>query len=82
MGLPRWLSDKESACQCRRHETQVQSLGQGDSLEEGVATYSSTLAWRIPMDRGAWQAIVHGCKELDTTERLSLSLFFRARIQE
>ena len=29
-------------------ETQVQSLGQEDSLEEGVATRSSILAWRIP----------------------------------
>ena len=29
-------------------ETQVQSLGQEDPLEEGMATYSSILAWRIP----------------------------------
>ena len=29
-------------------ETQVQSLGQEDPLEEGMATYSSTIAWRIP----------------------------------
>ena len=29
-------------------ETQVQSLGWEDPLEEGMATYSSTLAWRIP----------------------------------
>ena len=29
-------------------ETQVQSLGQEDSLEEGMATHSSALAWRIP----------------------------------
>ena len=29
-------------------------------LEEGVATYSSILLWRIPMDRGAWRAAVHG----------------------
>ena len=40
-------------------ETWVQSLGWEDSLEEGVATHSSVLAWRIPMDRGAWQATVH-----------------------
>ena len=39
-------------------ETWVQSLGWEDSLEEGVATHSSVLAWRIPMDRGAWQATV------------------------
>ena len=31
-----------------------------DPLEEGMATYSSILAWRIPMDRGAWWATVHG----------------------
>ena len=41
-------------------ETQVQSLGWEDSLQEGMATHSSVLAWRIPMDRGAWWAIVHG----------------------
>ena len=29
-------------------ETQVQSLGWEDSLEKGMATHSSTLAWRIP----------------------------------
>ena len=40
-------------------EPQVQSLGQEDPLEERMATLSSILAWRIPMDRGAWQAIVH-----------------------
>ena len=40
-------------------ETWVQSLGQEDPLEEGMATHSSILAWRIPMDRGAWKAIPH-----------------------
>ena len=38
---------------------QVRSLGQEDALEEGMATHSSILAWRIPMDRGAWRATVH-----------------------
>ena len=37
----------------------VQSLGWEDSLEEDMATHSSILAWRIPMDRGAWQATVY-----------------------
>ena len=37
-----------------------QSLGWEDCLEEGMVTYSSILVWRIPMDRGAWRAIVHG----------------------
>ena len=41
-------------------ETWVRSLGWEDSLEESMATYSSILAWRIPMDRGAWWATVQG----------------------
>ena len=38
----------------------IQSLGQEDPLEKEMATCSSILAWKNPMDRGAWQAIVHG----------------------
>ena len=38
-------------------ETWVQSLGWEDPLEEAMATHSSILAWRIPVDRGAWRAI-------------------------
>ena len=41
-------------------ETWVRSLGWEDPLEEGMVTHSSILAWRIPMDRGAWRATVHG----------------------
>ena len=41
-------------------ETWVQSLGWEDPLEEGMATHSNILACGIPMDRGAWQATVHG----------------------
>ena len=41
-------------------ETWVPSLGQEDTLEKDMATHSSILAWRIPMDTGAWQATVHG----------------------
>ena len=37
----------------------VLTLNWEDSLEEGMATHSSILAWRIPMDRGASQATVH-----------------------
>ena len=40
-------------------ETWVRSLGWEDPLEKGMATHSSILAWRIPMDRGAWWATVH-----------------------
>ena len=41
-------------------ETWVQSLGAEDPLEEGMVTHASALAWRIPMDRRAWRATVHG----------------------
>ena len=52
--------------------TLVQSLGWENTLEEGMATHSSILAWKIPMDRGAWWATVHGvAKSQDTIERLS-----------
>ena len=51
-----------------KQEMQVQSLGREDPLEKDMATHFSTLAWRIPMDRGAWQATVHRVrKELGTT---------------
>ena len=48
-------------------ETWVQSLYLEDPLEKGMAVHSSILAWRIP-----W-TIPWGCKELDTTEQLSLT---------
>ena len=50
-------------------ETHVRSLGGEDPLEEGTATHSSILAWRIPIGRGAWRATVQwGHKESNTTE--------------
>ena len=51
MWLPWWLTVKNSP---GLRETWVQSLGWEDSLEEGMATHSSILAWRIPVDKGAW----------------------------
>ena len=41
-------------------ETRVRSLDWKDPLEEGMATHSSILSWRIPMDRGSWWVSVHG----------------------
>ena len=50
-------------------ETWLQSLSWEDPLQEGMATHSSILAWRMPMDRGAWCATVHEVtKEKDTPE--------------
>ena len=65
-------------------KTWVQSLGWDDPLEKGKATHSSILAWRIPRTRKKlptpvfWPGEFHGlyspwgCKESDTSERLSL----------
>ena len=47
-------------------EIWVRSLGWEDPLEKGRATHSSILAWRIPMDRGALQATVHGVAKSQT----------------
>ena len=47
-------------------ETWVRSLGWEDPLEEGIATHSSILAWTIPIDRGAWWAVVHGVSKSRT----------------
>ena len=47
-------------------ETWVRSLVWEDPLEESMATHSSILAWRILMDRGAWQAIIHGVTKSQT----------------
>ena len=52
MGFPGCSDSKESACN-------EGDLGWEDSLEEGMATHSSILAWEIPMNRGAWQATDH-----------------------
>ena len=47
-------------------EIWVRSLGWEDLLKEGMATHSSILAWRIPMERGAQQAIVDGVTKSQT----------------
>ena len=53
-------------------ETWAWSLGWEDALEKEMTTHSSILAWRIPLDRGAWWATVHGVAESSTTERLNM----------
>ena len=56
-------------------ETWVRSLGQEDPLEKGMATHSSILAWKTPRTEEKLAGChPQGCKELDTTERLTLSL--------
>ena len=72
-GLPWWLSGKESTC--RAGDTG--DLGWEDSLEEGMATYSSILTWRVPWTKepGGLQSIRlqrvgHDWKQLSIAHRL------------
>ena len=62
-GFPGGSEGKEFACNA---ETWVQFLGWEDPLEKGIATHSSILAWRIPMDTGAWWATAHGVAKSQT----------------
>ena len=48
------------------YSAKQETLGGEDPLEEGMATHSSILAWRIPMDRGAWWNTVHGIAKSQT----------------
>ena len=59
MGFPSSSDDKESTCN-------VGELGWEDPIQKGMATYSSILDWRIPVDRGAWWATVHGVAKNQT----------------
>ena len=72
VGLPRWLSGRESTSRCSRRPG-FDSLGGEDALEEGVATHSSILAWRIPGQRSLMGYSPWGRRELDTTERLNIN---------
>ena len=60
-------------------ETPVRFLSWEDPPEEGMATHSSILAWKIPMDRGAWWATVHGVSKSQTRlSRILLSYVYGA----
>jgi len=55
-------------------KTLVRSLGWEDTLEKGMATHSSILAWRVPGQSNLRGYSPSGCKELDMAEQLILSL--------
>ena len=65
-------------------ETWVRSLGWKDLLEEGMATHSSILVWRIPVDREAWrsQRVRQDCVTKRTHELKVEKSYFRQHSQE
>ena len=67
--IPGGSDSKESSCSVG--DLDWTSLVWEDALEESMATHSSILAWRMPMDKGAWWATIHAVAELDTTEWVS-----------
>ena len=76
MGFPGGSAVKNPPAMQETKETWVRSLGQEDPLEEGMATHSSILAWRIPMDRGAWQAAVHRVAKSQTRQTTECALAY------
>ena len=68
-GFPGGLDGKASAC----NAGDLGSIpGSGRSLEKEMAIYSSTLAWKIPWMEEPDRLQSMGCKELDTSEGISL----------
>ena len=69
LGLPWWLSGKECTSQCRTHGL-IPELGRCPG--EGNSNLLQYSCLGNHMDRGVWQAIVHGVtKELDMTWQLN-----------
>ena len=77
LGFPVSSAGKEFACNVGDW---VRSRGWQDPLEEGMATHSSILPWRICMNWGAWRATVQRVTELHTTEWLSTQHYIRHRM--
>ena len=75
-GLPRWLSGKESACQCRRHKRYgFDPPGMGRLPGGGNGNPLQYSCQENPMDRGAWQATVHGITKSCTRLRTYICIY-------
>ena len=73
LGFPGGSDSKESAYNA---EDRVQSLGQEDPLEKGMATHSSILAWRIPWTEEPAGPQSIGSKESEMTEKMFKKMTF------
>ena len=74
MGFPGGSVVKETAYNAGDARGMVQSLGWEDPLEQGMATHTSILAWRIPWTEEHDRLQSIGLKELDTTEATEHSM--------
>ena len=64
LGFPSGSNSKESNYNSGGLSS-IPGIGK-DPLGEGIAAHSSILAWKIPMDKGAWQVAVHGVAKSQT----------------
>ena len=75
-GFPGCSAEKNLPAVQEVQETWIRYLGQKDPLEKVMATHSSILTWRIPMDRGDWWATAHRVAKSQTgLKRLSTQAF-------
>jgi len=72
LGVPQWLSSTESACNAGDTGDAGLISGQGRSLGDGYGNPLQYFCLKNPMDRGAWQATIHGVTKSQTQlKRLS-----------
>ena len=69
MGLPQWLSGREVTCNAGVAGDSGSILGQEDALQEGMATHSCILVWRLPWtEESGGQSM--GLQESDATQHV------------
>ena len=73
-GLPRWLLGKESSCHCRNAGDAGLTAGSGRFPGEGNGSPLQYSCLENPVDREAWQAMVHAVAKSDMTEGLSINM--------
>ena len=82
LGFPGGSDNKESVCNAGDLGLIHGSGKIPQRREWQPASVGILLAWRIPWTRGAWWATIHGVAELDTTEQLTLSVYYSCQWQQ